>query len=571
MPSSTETRWVPAPEPDTGWDALLEAGFTPWSARLLARRGVHDRESARAFLRPSLDDLHDPGDLAGMAEATERLLAAAQRGEPVAVVGDYDVDGVTGTALLTVVLRACGLEVRPILPHRLKDGYGFQPIHVERARAAGCGVVVTVDCGTSSHDAAEAALAAGLDVVVTDHHLPGDPLPDGVILVNPKREDCSYPFDELSGAGLAFKLALAVAAAKGREIDPLALLRVACLGTIADLVPLRGENRVIASLGLGDLPRTPSAGLRALFEVARLRPPFTAYDVGFRLGPRLNAPGRLDSADQALELLLCRDPQRARQLAEELDRFNRERREHEHRAADQAREKILERGELPPILVAWDSRWHRGVVGIAAGRLAREFNRPTILLAVEGAMATGSGRSIEGLHLHGFLSDWRDQLERFGGHSQAIGLTAEVDKLESLRATWEEAAEPWQERVSVRTLEYELDLTPGELDPQFVRGLFRLAPHGNGNRRPLIRLRGPLKLATPPRFFGKGHVSGRAEAPDGARIRFVAWGWQEKASAFEGEFELLGHLEPDRYLGGSVLRLVDCRPATEAMGEPLDG
>ena len=540
---------------------LVEAGFSLWSAKLLVRRGVTDREAARAFLRPELDDLHDPKQLAGLAEAVERLLAARQTNQGVAVVGDYDVDGVSGTALLTATLRVCGFEVVPILPHRLRDGYGFQPIHVERARAAGCGLVVTVDCGTSSHEAARAALDAGMGVVVTDHHLPSaEPLPDEVILINPQRPDCSYPFTELCGAGLAFKLAQAVARACDRELDPRALLRIACLGTIADLVPLRGENRVIAALGLAELASTRSAGLRALIEVARMRPPFSAYDVGFRLGPRLNAPGRLDSADPALELLLCRNPARAQQLAQDLDRMNRERQQTERRVADEARQQALALDELPPILVLWSEGWHRGVVGIAAGRLARELNRPTLLLGVEGESATGSGRSIEGIDLHGFLTPWSERLERFGGHTQAVGLTASTDSLETLRGEWQTAAEPWRQRVAVRRLEYELELSPGDLEPRFVRGLFRLAPHGPSNPRPLIKIRGPLVLATPPRFFGTGHVSGQAVGEDGARIRFVAWSWQERSSAFEGEFELLGHLEPDRYLGGNVLRLTDCRP-----------
>lgn len=561
MHSRIENRWRPAPDPPGDPEALVAAGFTAWSARLLLRRGVADEEEARAFLAPKLDDLHDPSGLEGLDEGVEKLLAAKEAGRAVAVVGDYDVDGVSGTALLTAVLRHCGFEVLPILPHRLRDGYGFQPVHVEKAREGNCGLIVTVDCGTSSHAAVSAALEAGVEVVVTDHHLPSaEPLPEDVVLINPRQPGCSYPFDELCGAGLAFKLALAVAKATGRGVDPLALLRIACLGTIADLVPLRGENRIIATVGLSELARTRSAGLRALIEICRIRPPFTAYDVGFRLGPRLNAPGRLDSAEASLELLLCRDPRRAGELASELDRLNRERQETERRVAAEARAKALALDDLPPILVLWDEGWHRGVVGIAAGRLARELNRPTLLLAVEGETATGSGRSIEGIDLHAFLEPWSDSLERFGGHTQAVGLTVRLDALEALRDAWHEAAEPWRDGLAVRHLEFELELEPRDLDPRFVRGLFRLAPHGPGNPRPLIMIRGPLVLATPPRFFGTGHISGQAQAEDGARIRFVAWGWQERSAAFEGEFELLGHLEPDRYLGGSVLRLTDCRP-----------
>ena len=544
-------------------DALERIGHPRWRAEILARRGADDRESAELFLAPTLDQLHDPHLLAGVDEAVDRLLRARSAGEAVALVGDYDADGVSGTALLTAVLRACGLEVFPILPHRVRDGYGFQPVHVERARAKGCGLIVTVDCGTSSHRAAEAALAAGLDVVVTDHHLPGEPLPDGVVLINPQQERCRYPFAELSGAGLALKLALAFAAASGRSLDPRALLRVACLGTVADLVPLLGENRVIAAVGLAELRRTRSPGLLALLRVARLQPPYSASDIGYRLGPRLNAPGRVDSPDAALELLLTRDTHRAFELALELDRRNRERREWEERVVAEARERILGHDEPPPILVEWSDGWHRGVVGIAAGRLAKEFHRPTLLLAVDGEEATGSGRSIRGVHLHDFFARWRDELSKFGGHAQAIGLSVPTARLRSLRRQWQEGAEAWRELVATRRFRYELDLEAAEIDPEMVAELERLEPHGEANPRPLLRLRGPLRLAAPPRRFGRGNLEAEAVGENGGRIRLVGWGWQEREASLEGEFEALGHLERDRYRGTPVLRLLDSRPHQE--------
>ncbi len=544
-------------------EGLAAAGYSRQLAELLARRGVEDAAAAEAFLNPRLEQLHDPRLLAGLDAAVERLLAARRDSERVAIVGDYDVDGVSGTALLSAVFRACGLEVFPILPHRMRDGYGFQPAHVERARAERCGLVVTIDCGTTSIAAAEAAIAAGLDVVVTDHHLPGgDPLPEEVVQINPHREGCSYPFAELSGAGLALKLALATAQACQRKVDPRILMRVACLGTVADLVPLVGENRVIAAVGLSELGRTRSPGLLALIRVAGLRSPLSAADIGFRLGPRLNAPGRMDSAEPALELLLSRDPRRATELAEELDRLNRDRQDEERRTAEEAREVFIGRKDLPAILLAWSEGWHRGVVGIAAGRLARDFHRPTILLSLEGDSATGSGRSIPGINLHRFLSRSKDELARFGGHAQAVGLTARREDLESLRERWErEAAESWAEEVAVRSYEYELDLGAAEVTRRLYGELRRLEPHGKGNEQPLVRIRGPLRLLGAPRFFGRGHVSAMAVGGDGGRIRLVGWDWQDRAHRLvEGEFEVLGHLEEDRYRGGAELRLLDSRP-----------
>ncbi len=558
------SEWVQAPQSPVS-DVLRQGGYPGWLAHLLARRGVVDVESARAFLEPNLDQLHDPYLLEGMETAVARLERALEVGEKIALVGDYDVDGVSGTALLTAVFRACGLSVETILPHRAREGYGFQPVHVERARAAGCTVVVTVDCGASSVAAAQAAVTAGFDVIVTDHHLPGEEaLPAEVVQINPRQDHCQYPFADLSGAGLAFKLALALARARDRGIDTAALTRVACLGTIADLVPLHGENRVIAAVGLRELATTRSLGLKALIRAAGLRPPFTAADVGYRLGPRLNAPGRLDSAEHALELLLTRDARRAESLAEQLDQWNRQRQECERKVTDEAREIFLEMAVAPPILVAWSKSWHRGVVGIAAGRLAREFHRPVLLLGEEDGLATGSGRSLPGIHLHAFFADLADELVRFGGHAQAVGMTVESQRLEGLRQRWEEAAETWRDVIAVRRLEYELELAPRQATAEFNLQLQRLEPFGQGNPAPLIRVPGPLRLARSPRIFGKGHLSAEAIGDDGGRIRLLGWGWAERSGQLQGEFEVLGRLEEDRYRGGSTLRLVDCRDVTAA-------
>ena len=548
-----------APRPDAA-DGLERAGVPARLAGLLARRGVTDAAGAERFLSPSLDQLHDPYLLAGMAEAVDRLLTARAHGERIAIVGDYDVDGVTATALLLAVLGACGCDAVPILPHRLREGYGFQAVHVERARAAGCSLILTADCGSSAASAVEAALAAGIGVLVTDHHLPGCELPAGAVQINPRQPGCGYPFPDLAAVGLALKLALAVAARCGRTIDVSALLRVACLGTIADLVPLRGENRVIAALGLAALAHARSQGLKALIRQAGLRPPFTAADVGFRLGPRLNAAGRLDSADRALELLLSRDAGRATELAAELDTRNRERQGEEARAVEAAAAIFSARDPLPPILVAWSAGWHKGVVGVAAGRIAKELHRPTVLLAVEGEHATGSGRSVPGLELHGFLSAWKGRMLRFGGHAQAVGLTVGVAELTALRQEWEEAGAGWPSGLLARRHEYELHVEPREVSASLLADLARLEPFGQGNPRPLVRT-GPLRLDGALRPFGNGHLAARTRGADGSAVELVGWGWQEREGDLCGSFEVLAAVENDAWRGGPVLRLVDCRPA----------
>jgi single-stranded-DNA-specific exonuclease len=555
--------WVAAPVPESA--AGLELSGRPaWLAPLLARRGVEDAYGAERFLAPSLDQLHDPFLLAGMEEAVARLLAARDRKETVAIVGDYDVDGISATALLLAVFAACGIQAKAVLPHRLREGYGFQAVHVERAREQGCGLIVTADCGSSSAEAVERALAAGMGVIITDHHLPGCELPAGALHINPRQARCTYPFPDLAAVGLAFKLALALAVRCGKALDPAPLLRVACLGTIADLVPLHGENRVIAALGLKALAGARSHGLKALIEKSGMKPPFTAADVGFRIGPRINAAGRLHDPERALELLLSRDAGRAAALAAELDGWNRERQTAETTVVEEALRLLTARSPLPPVLVAWSESWHKGVVGVAAGRVAKDLHRPTVLLAVEGERATGSGRSVPGIELHGFLVAWKERMERFGGHAQAVGLTVRTAALEELRGEWEAAGAAWPEELLARRIEYELHLPPREVSPGLLAHLAALEPFGQGNSRPVLRT-GPLRIEGEPRAFGNGHLSARARGEDGAAVNLVGWRWGERAGSLRGRFEVLACVEDDTYRGGPVLRLVDSRPASSGI------
>jgi single-stranded-DNA-specific exonuclease len=549
--------WVPAPVPESA-AALVAAGWPAWQAALLARRDVRDAEAARAFLNPDASQLHAPQLLFGMPEAIERLLRARAGAERVAVVGDYDADGVTSTALLVALLRACGLTTEPVLPHRLREGYGFQPLHVERARELGCTLIVTVDCGTTAFAGAESARAAGIDLIVTDHHLPAGALPEGVLLVNPRQPGCEYPFRDLAGVGLALKLGQAFAARCGKEVSLAALLRIACLGTVADMVPLRGENRVIAALGLRALGETRSLGLRALLERARIREPISADDIGFRIGPRLNAAGRLGSALEALELLLTRDPRRAAELADLLEAANRKRQAEEARVVDEARALCAPDGiDLPPILVGWSEAWHPGVVGIAAGRLAREYRRPTLLLAVREGVATGSGRSVPQVHLHDFLQSWSGDLLRFGGHAQAIGLSVVADRLPGLRDQWSSAAW-WAGDLAAPAREYELACSAGDIDEALLAALESMAPYGQGNPQPVARV-GPLQVRSTPRIFGDGHLAAIATGPDGSRVEILGWGWAAHRELLRQPFEILAHVERDRRHRTVVLRGVDLR------------
>lgn len=566
FPHQLVRRWSRAPIPEA--ESVLEsAGFPRWLAGLLARRGVSDSASADAFLKPDAQHLHSPADLAGVVEAVERIAAARQRDEKIAIVGDYDVDGISASALLAAVLRAVGFDVEVILPNRLDEGYGFQVLHVDRAREAGCSLLLTADCGTTAAEAVDEAFNKGLDVIITDHHLPEEAPLRGAIEINPKRQPGSYPFPDLAGVGVALKLAVAVAEHFRRPIEVGALLRVACLGTICDLVPLIGENRTIASLGLEELGRTRSVGLKALLRKADVRLPVTSSDVGYRLGPRLNAAGRMSRPDEALELLMTRDHVRAEALAEQLDDWNRSRQAAETQVVEAALEVFAASDPLPSILVAWSDSWHPGVIGIAAGRIARKVHRPTVLFSVDGDSATGSGRSIAAIHLHDFLGGWKEEYERFGGHAQAIGIKVAVQDLERLRGGWEQrAAETWDQESLTKTQTYELEMRAGELDNELVAKMRALEPFGMGNPQPVLRV-GPLHPSGKPRFFGRGHLGLSAEGEDGSPIDLLGWGWMDRAQQLEGSFEVLGCLEEDSYTRRPVLRLVDARawePANES-------
>jgi single-stranded-DNA-specific exonuclease len=557
--STSVPRWLKAPTPESSVE-LVRAGYSEWLASVLARRGVRSADDAAAFLNPGYSDLLDPELLGGLPRAVDRLVQARNTGQSIAVIGDYDVDGISATAILLAVFRRCGIETEAILPSRFEGGYGFQPIHVEQAVEIGCGLIVTADCGSTALAAIDTARKRGIDVIVTDHHLSSEPLPDRVIEINPKRQDSGYPFRDLCGAGVALKLATSLMYRLEVPIKLESLLRIACLGTICDLVPLLGENRAISSLGLAALPETRSRGLRALIDRAGLRPPFSAPDIGFRIGPRINAAGRLSDPRPALELLMTGDQAVANEVSAQLEELNRSRQIEESQVVEAAEKFFTELSELPPLLVAWDQSWHRGVVGIAAGRIARKFNRPTILLSVDERLATGSGRSIAGIHLHQFLSRWESRYERFGGHAQAIGLTLVESDLEELRQIWQTSAmEKWPAETLAEQREYELALAPHQLDMDFLKELEQLEPFGMANRPPIIRV-GPLELQQSVRRFGRGHLSAVAKGQDGSSISLLGWGWQDRIEDLSNVFEALGCLELDRYRRQPTLRLIDARP-----------
>ena len=492
-------RWIEAAVPPAEAVARLhrELHLPEPLCRLLVARGHDTPDAARAFLRPSLDTLHDPGLLADMAPALDRIGAAIDDGETILVHGDYDVDGMCAAALLTRVLRRLGASVVPFVPHRMRDGYDLGPNGVRRAAEVGATLIITADCGIVAHDAVEAARQVGIDVVVTDHHAPGGALPAAVAVVNPRREDCGYPDPSLSGTGVAFKLALALCRARAvPDEEVLYHLDLVALATVADVMPLRGENRVMARFGLRVLAGTKNVGLRALVRGAGLEgKTLGAGHLSHGLAPRLNAIGRLEDAGTGLRLLLAgADPEKvdADALAAELEAVNTRRKAVDREILEQALELLdgydadRDRG-----VVLARAGWHPGVIGIVASRVVERLHRPTVLISVpeEGGLARGSARSIPGFDLLDAVRACGGHLERFGGHRAAAGFDIRPDAIEAFRDAFVRAAAERLPEAPVPELRIDVDIPLGGVTPELVRYLAHAGPFGVGNPTPTFVFR----------------------------------------------------------------------------------
>lgn len=551
-------RWRIESPPDDVTAAGLAAGLNvplPF-ARLLVQRGCASLDAARRFLRPSTHDLHDPAALPDIGPAVERLAAAIRAGETIFVHGDYDVDGQCAVAILTRVIRRAGGTAVPFVPHRLRDGYDLSDAGVRAAVAAGARVIVTLDCGTTAVGPVADARRAGMDVIVVDHHLPGPERPDALAMVNPRRPDNAYPFPDLCGAGLAWKLGVALARATGvGDAYPWHLLDLAALATIADLVPLTGENRALVRLGLKLMATTKWPGLAALLAEANLsgKAP-RAGQIGFIVAPRLNAAGRIGDAGDGLALLLCDEPGPAATLAAQLSRQNAERQALDQRTLDEALRE-LETGFDPArdvgVVLARDG-WHPGVIGIVASRVVERIARPTFLVAFDGEVGKGSGRSVGGCDLHAALERCAPLLERWGGHRMAAGLTVRRERLAAFRAAFNQACAAQvsaADLVPTQRVDVVLDL--GDLTPEFERLVRALEPTGMGNPGPVFGLEG-VALAGAPKPIGEEHI--RFTLTDGrARLRTVAWGGRAEVTrvvqASRGPLRAAVRLERDTWQG----------------------
>jgi len=521
-------------------------------AKLLVSRGITTTRAAKSFFHPTIDDLLDPMLLLGMKDAVARIQQAVAAEEPILIYGDYDVDGTTATVLLKTAIERIAPKDTPAkvtyhVPHRIREGYGMQTKVLGDAALAGIRLVISVDTGIRAFAAAEEAKALGLDLIVTDHHLPDDVagVPEALAVINPAQEGCPYPFKSLCGAAVAFKLAHALlSAAATTEVDRARLktaiipsfLKLVALATIADSVPLVGENRVIAALGLRELRNPVQPGLRALMQVAQIpldRAP-TATEVGFRLAPRINAAGRMDIASDVVELFLTRDRDLAQTLAEKLDRLNNDRRATETEALEaiEARLGAMKTitGEYPAeCIVLDDAAWHRGVLGILASRVVDRTARPALVLTHEDGTAHGSGRSVEGFHLLDALTAVHDGessspvFSRFGGHAHAVGFSLPTGHLDRLRDRMQAYSAAFLTApLLTPRLDCDLELSIAEINANFYEWLERCAPFGNAHPEPVFILRNAV-LCAAPRIIKDKHICLTLERPGAAPISALGW------------------------------------------------
>jgi single-stranded-DNA-specific exonuclease len=560
---------------DAASSALAAAlRLSPVFCRLLVVRGYADPAAAKSFLKPRLAELHDPRALADMDGAVQRLLRAIRTSERILVHGDYDVDGICAAALFTRVLRRAGADVEPFVPHRMTDGYDLGYAGVRRAVEAGAGLILTGDCGVVAHDAIRQAGAAGIDVIVTDHHTPGDTLPPALAVINPNRADCNYPEKGLAGAGVAFKLCEALVSALGGDRESLLWeLDLVALATIADLAPLRGENRILAYYGLRVLRQTRNAGLRALLHVANVdvEHPIGSMQVSHRLAPRINAVGRMGAASRGLHLLLCDDEAAARALAAELDAENRTRQEVDRRILAEALGMLAT--EFDPeqhyAIVLSSPDWHPGVIGIVASRVVERVYRPVVLIAedAERGCGRGSARSIPPFHLYDGVHACGSLLDRYGGHRQAAGLEVRLERLaEFRRALNEHARAVLRPDDLVPELRIDLEIRLAEADAELHRMLRHLGPFGIGHPQPVFVVRN-VGIAGYPRVTGDGQHLKLMLSDDGAKLPAIGFRMAERAHSIDftqTRIDVAFHLHEDRWNGRSQLqaRLVDVRPAT---------
>ena len=493
-----------APQPKLQTELSSALHIHPIVAQLLINRGVLTQEDATSFLFPKLSDLFDPFLLKGMDKAVARVCLARENNEKVMIYGDYDVDGVTAVAVLWRALKKFGIDAIKYIPHRMEEGYGLNLEIVPLAKELGVTLLMTVDCGVTSCEEVKALHSEGIDAVITDHHESEDgKLPDAVAIIDPKQPGCTYPFRDLAGVGIAAKFAHALLGEFPQED-----LDLITLGTIADVVPLRGENRIIARFGLPMIMKTKKRGLKALIQSARIEgKEASPYLVGFILGPRLNAAGRMGTANTSLDLLLSEDATSSAALASSLEAYNRDRQRLQGAVFDEAIAQIESDQALfrRDVIVTHGEGWHKGVLGIAASKIMDRYGKPTIVISFSEGLGVGSARSVEGFHLNEALAHCSGILEEFGGHKRAAGLKVRHERVAEFRERINDFAKGIFQKEPVPTLEIDAELPLSQAGMELVKTVASLEPHGEGNPAPLFATR-RLMVKSRPQVLGKDTI-----------------------------------------------------------------
>ncbi len=570
-------RWVlPDGSPEAASRLAAELSVHPLAARVLYGRGYRTAEAANAFLTDALSALPDPFSMKGLAEAVDRLYVAVRERHKVTLYGDYDVDGVCSTALLSTFLRSLGANVATYIPHRLGEGYGLNGAAIERIARDGTRLLLTLDCGITSHAEISLANRLGLEVIVADHHAVPETMPPALAVLNPMQPGCGYPTRHLCAAGVTFNLCIGLrrrlreggffAEKKLPEPNLKSMMDLVALATVADVVPLTGANRILVKHGLAELTTAHRPGVRALKEVAGLSPEsrVTATHVGFRLGPRINAAGRLDDASVGLRLLCAQTLDEARPLAQKLDAANAERQAIERNILEQAVRQAESRQEARG-LVLHSEEWHPGVIGIVASRIVERFHRPTVMIAVRDGVGRGSARSIESFHLFEALTACADHLSKYGGHKHAAGLSVEADRLPSFVDAFERvAAQRLSDEDLVPCCRVDAVVTPSELDEAGVEAVHGLAPFGQGNPEPTFvtrRVVGRPKVVQSKREGRPDHLKLAIESAP--HLDAIGFGLADRLSLTEGPVDLAYQVSLDEWNGlrRVSLRLRDVRAA----------
>ncbi len=539
----------------------LSGHVPPAIAQVLIKRGIDTPEKLNTLLDPPHRLPYDAMRIAGMDAALKRLYAAVNTREHVGVFGDFDVDGITGTAIISEGLTSLGVQVTPYLPHRLDEGHGLSNAAIDNLAGQGVTLIVTVDCGITAFHEVDYAKSKGVDIIITDHHLPHDGVPDAVASLNPKVPGGNYPFFDLCGAGLGFKLVQGLYEFYGQPWDP-GLLELAALGTIADLVPMLDENRFLVREGLREMANTRRPGLLALYSSARVDPDeITAETVSFQIAPRLNSAGRLGDPMDSFRLLTTASPEEARTLTHKLESLNQERRAVTEEAFAKANQQVKEMEELPALIVIADEGFPRGVAGLIAGRLVDRYRRPAIVLAVEGEYSVASGRSIPEFNIVAAMESCEDLLVRFGGHSQAAGLTIATSAIPQLKTRLEAySALPGEHQGLERTIEVDSVIDLSEMDDEAVRWIDDLEPYGPGNTRPVFACMGANVLEFAHMGREQQHLRLRVEM-GGAQFTALGFNQGDKWQPNTQQVDLAFTVTKDSFRGkGAIaLRLLDFR------------